>query len=225
MITSDVDEGSFKKSRSLLLAFSSLVLILWYFKAELSTISVLGNSVRFTANIEHVWLLLAMVNAYLLLRFVQHLPDGWQQQGAKVEKYFESMLIHLLRITRARENYQVARADLERTSVNVEISKVKVCPEGQMAYRSYDPQSGTVAGTKGEHEVIFSLPLSWLADGVEFSGTGTTNKVKPGLALILICRVMSFAKGMLLAPWFTEYIFPLLFASVAATVAMSRWLA
>ena len=57
---SDFDDGSFKKSRSFLLVFSSLILVLWYFKAEMASLSILGNTIKFTANTDNIWLVLAV---------------------------------------------------------------------------------------------------------------------------------------------------------------------
>ncbi|WP_421534523.1 hypothetical protein [Pseudomonas marginalis] len=136
---SDFDDGSFKKSRSFLLVFSSLILVLWYFKAEMASLSILGNTIKFTANTDNIWLVLAVAAVYFFFRYVQHLPPEWSKPSEQVNGIFTQTLIALSSRLYRQKNRAVARARLDEDADHSGVVDFKIKPEGRLYFReTYD---------------------------------------------------------------------------------------
>jgi len=219
---SDFDEGSFKKARSFLMVFSTMLLVLWYFKAEMTTLSLLGNSVKFTANTHNLWLVLAAANLYFFCRYIQHLPRDWRKPGKAFDAIFDSTLCRVTQLLYKRRLRAIAWDDFKSDHDIRGIRNFKVKPNGSRHY-SRDSRTGEMF-PRPEMKVEFSLPSTWISsNNSECSSTGAGTLVTPARPVILYARVSSFIKGLLLAPWFTEHLFPMLYAIFAITVGLLTW--
>lgn len=220
----DFDEGSFKKARSFLLVFSSLLLVLWYFKAEMSTLSILGNSIKFTANTHDTWLLLSVANAYFFFRFVQHLPPKWADQGETATKHYERTLIRITQVLYRRANTRSAMEHFDANPEHQTSKDVKIYPTGYMDYQVSQGPTGEMDGDPRSSVVRFTLRCTYKAEnGNLCTVDGYLNRVMPHRLIIHYSRVAGFIKNLFLSPWFTEHIFPMLFALSATGVGLWSW--
>lgn len=221
---SDFDEGSFKKARSFLLVLSSLLLVLWYFDAEMSTLSILGNSIKFTANTHNLWVVLAGANAYFFFRFVQQLPPDWREPGKHIEDIYERVLINTSRLLYRRENIRSAMEHFHSDPEHKTSKNIRVHPEGHMHHHVSRDAAGGLNGNPPLGWVHFTLRCTYLAqNGNICSVDGYHNTVKPHRMVIRYSRFIAFIKGVFLAPWFSENVFPMLYALAAIGVATWQW--
>lgn len=88
----DVD-GDWKKARGFLVTFSAIVLLAWYFSADMSTISILGFSLKTRDNAEHIWAVIALVNTYFIFRYIQKIPVDKKFPDDATRAEFEKTLI------------------------------------------------------------------------------------------------------------------------------------
>ncbi|CAG8865299.1 hypothetical protein PS627_01205 [Pseudomonas fluorescens] len=219
----DFDDGSFKKARSFLLVFSTMLLILWYFKAEMSTLSVLGNSIKFTANAEDLWLVLSVADGYFFCRYIQHLPKDWLKPGERFEDLFESTFCKVTTVLYMGKLKAEAWADFKDDHDVAGVTKFRIQPSGSR-YRSRDTSSGDFMFPTPEMKVDFSLPSTWISSsGGECSSTGFGTIITPHKAVVIYSRAISFTKGLFLTPWFTEHLFPMLYAVCAISVGLWSW--
>lgn len=220
---SDFDEGSFKKARSFLMVFSTMLLVLWYFEAEMSTLSLLGNSIKFTANTHNLWLVLALANLYFFCRYIQHLPEDWRKPGRDFEALFDSTLCRVTQIL-CRRMLRVAAWENFKKDYDVSgVTDFKVKPSGSR-YHARDPRSGHFMFPQAEMKVDFSLPSTWISsNGSPCSSEGFGFVVEPPKVVVYYSRVSSFVKGVVLAPWFTEHLFPMLYAACAIGIGFWSW--
>ena len=220
---SDFDEGSFKKARSFLMVFSTMLLVLWYFKAEMSTLSLLGNSIKFTANTHNLWLVLAVANIYFFCRYIQHLPEDWRKPGKDIDNLYQNTLCGITSILYRKKLYAVAWKDFSKDHDASRASRFKVKYQPYL-YRSREQNTGFFDAPISNREVEFNLPYTWLSDrGGSCESTGINITLKPHSLVVLYARVSSFIKGGVLAPWFTEHLFPMLYAACAIAVGLWSW--
>lgn len=221
---SDFDEGSFKKARSFLLAFSSLLLVLWYFKAEMSTLSILGNSIKFTANTENVWLVLSIVNAYFFFRFIQHLPPKWSDQGETATKLYERNLIRATQALYRSANIRSAMEHFDADPEHRTSKDIKIHPTGYMNYQVSQGPTGAMDGDPKSSVVQFTLRCTYKSEnGYLCTVDGYLNRVEPHRMIILYSRIAGFTQSIFLSPWFTEHVFPMLYALTATAMSVWRW--
>lgn len=220
---SDFDEGSFKKARSFLMVFSTTLLVLWYFKAEMGSLSILGNSIKFTANTRDLWLVLAVANCYFCCRYVQHLPKDWSKPGKDLEALFDSTLCRTTEVLYKRKLHAAAWEDFIKDNDISGVTDFKIKPSGSRYY-ARDESSGYFISPQPEQKVDFRLPSTWTEpNGSQCSSDGFGLVVNPARAVIIYCRVSSFIKGLFLSPWFTEHLFPMIYAACAVLVGLWSW--
>ncbi len=219
---SDFDEGSFKKARSFLMVFSTMLLVLWYFKAEMSTLSLLGNSIKFTANTHNLWLVLAVANIYFFCRYIQHLPEDWRKPGKDFEALFDSTLCRVTQILCLRMLRVAAWENFKKDHDVSGVTDFKVKPSGSRYYSR--ESSGHFMFPRAEMKVDFRLPSTWTSsNGSPCASEGFGFVVEPPKVVVLYARMSSFIKGVVLAPWFTEHLFPMLYAACAIAVGLWSW--
>ena len=219
---SDFDEGSFKKARSFLMVFSTMLLVLWYFEAEMSTLSLLGNSIKFTANTHNLWFVLPAANLYFFCRYIQHLPPGWRKPGKNFEEFFDSTFCGVTKLVYRRKLYAHAWEHF-RTDHSVDgVTKFKVKPSGSRHKERYEAH-GFFPSLRPEMKVDFSLPYTWIEKDRLLSSTGSGTVVTPHRVVVDYSRVSSCIKVVFLAPWFTEHLFPMLYGLCAVGVGFWSW--
>lgn len=219
---SDFDEGSFKKARSFLMVFSTMLLVLWYFEAEMSTLSLLGNSIKFTANTHNLWFVLAAANFYFFCRYIQHLPPDWRKPGKSLEEFFDSTFCKVTKLVYRKELYAHAWEHLISDHPADGVTKFKVKPSGSRHKERFEAE-GFFSSLRTEMKVDFSLPYTWMEKDQLLSTTGIGTTVTPHRVVVGYSRVSSYIKVVFLAPWFTEHLFPMFYALCAVGVAFWNW--
>ncbi len=230
----DVD-SDFKKARAFLVTYSTLAMLLWYFSADLSSISILGNTVRLKENTNNAWLVASLINIYFLLRFIQKVPAGGFSPDDAMRLTADKILIWL---ARRRYNSKVVE--------HVKKSFDRICGErpdraltkigniravGVMSYWRYLEENNKRVVGKGltyrplynRRLVVFSVGFSY---GGEYDkGDASTGdlEVEAGPGVAFLSRIFGFAKAGLLTPWFTDYILPVLYALASIAVSFLAW--
>lgn len=209
---SDFDEGSFKKARSFLMVFSTMLLVLWYFKAEMSTLSLLGNSVKFTANTHNLWLVLAVANLYFFCRYVQHLPNGWDKPTSDFDTLYHATLCRVTKRLYRKQIFAAAWNDFKGDHNVAGVSDFRVKPLGYLL-NARNQVTEEFDFSPKQARVIFQMPTTWVdADAGRCESTGVSTVIAPHTVIVVVSRAISFVKGLYLTPWFTEHLFPMLYA-------------
>ncbi|WP_052739344.1 hypothetical protein [Pseudomonas syringae pv. coryli] len=220
------DEGDFKKARGMLLSFSSLLIALWFFGADLKTVSLLGTKVAFTKNLQHVWLVALVANSYLMLRFYQHAPEVTYVDNTVYRRSFERCLITVMRHIKARAIRKDTSEHMTFLGHEVEGD---VQPE--IVKKGYRMVSNTAEKRRltvgAGHIVTFHVRCSY------------RDKVSPEFRLLpafefsypcpywLVFFATYYARVIanLKTSHGTEYSLPYLWASIALTACAVNWLA
>ncbi|MGX1179952.1 hypothetical protein AB7M31_003020 [Pseudomonas sp. IAP-CY TE4608] len=210
----DVDEGSFKKTRSFLLVFSGLLVAVWYFDAKMESISLLGNAVRFGDNVAHLWVVWTIILLYLFGRYVQHLPENWRVLDGKMCEFYANDLI---RLTYRSNREQV----LVKCREKFEASEYASVPE------RYAPVSeGATVGKVTDFQLFKAIDVSYVRFGYSFRCGMINSPIDDFIDFRVStwvkrrARLSALIKGGLLTPFFTEYIFPICFAFLALLVTL-----
>jgi hypothetical protein len=114
---SGFDEGDFKKARGMLLSFSSILIGLWFFGADLRSVSVFGTTVAFTQNTEHVWLIAMALNGYFLLRFYQQSEAVPYATNSEYRVSFPRFLVSSTRIIHRKALKQMFQEQMSHMSL------------------------------------------------------------------------------------------------------------
>lgn len=210
----DVDEGSFKKTRSFLLFFSGLLVVVWYFDAEMERFSLLGNAVKFGDNVAHLWVVWAIILLYLFGRYVQHLPENWRVLDGRMCEFYANDLV---RLTYRSNREQV----LAKCREKFEASAYAYVPE------SYAPVSkGATIGNVTRFELFKAIDVNRVQFGYSFRCGMIDDPIENFIDFPVStwvkrwARLSALIKGGLLTPFFTEYIFPMCFAFLALLVTL-----
>lgn len=219
------DEGDFKKARGMLLSFSSLLIALWFFGADLKTVSLLGTKVAFTKNLQHVWLVALVANSYLMLRFYQHSPGVKYADNTVYRDSFESCLVFMMRHIKAR----AIREDMaERMTFLGGEVKGNVQPE--IVQESYHMVSNPVEKRRLTvgigHIVLFHARCSYrdkaspefrLSSALEFSYPCPYWLVSFATYYARVIANLKTSHG-------TEYSLPYVWTSIALVICLMKWL-
>jgi hypothetical protein len=221
---SSFDEGDFKKARGMLLSFSSILIALWFFGADLQSVSVFGTTVAFTKNTQHVWLAAMSLNAYFLLRFYQHSPYmPYTNNGIYNNTYRDFLILSMKRMKKAS-----ARADLHKHLSN---QGAQIDPD---LTSEIEQGKHTVVPNSSERRRL----IQGVAHVVSFQVRGTyrdleSSEVKrsPHFSFSYPCPYWLVLMGITQAKihtWvrtshWTEYLMPYFWGGVAIAIAVSRW--
>jgi len=93
-----------------------------------------------------------------------------------------------------------------------------------MDYQVSQGPTGALDGNRKSNVVRFSLRCTYKADnGNLCTVDGYLNRVTPHRLIILYCKIAGFTKSLFLSPWFTEHVFPMLYAIAAVGVSLWQW--
>lgn len=227
-MSSDFDEGSFPKARGWLLAFSTLLIALWFFGADLKSVSVLGTKIEFTRNTDHVWLIALAINAYLLLRFYQHQPDisysGWKQY----KKYYASFMMGFMLWLNERsiKNEVFKRSGVNKASgLGREIVKYEIETSELKRFTEPSEKRRHIRGMK-EVVVVHGYCVEAQGAGERHSPTISyqVDRVCP-YWLICLCVWLSRIQLWVRTSYATEHLLPYVWGAFAAVVCVIRWYA
>lgn len=226
----ETDAPDVNKARGFLIGYSVLVLLLWFFGANLTEFKLLGNEIKMHQNAQHVWFVLGFINVYLWFRFLQRLPDRALMFDEKMHFILDTMLVSLCKITHRRAAYAFVNerlagwsacktpklAKLEiygsldyRDHLQSEEGKGDFAPDGPWSYRY--PNRAKVRFSFRTHTVS-----STIIGGESYEAT-------PGRSVYSLAILFAFIKGAFVHSWFTDNVLPLLIAVLSIAVAFHRW--
>ncbi|MEM4005848.1 MAG: hypothetical protein QXM43_09515 [Desulfurococcaceae archaeon] len=230
----DID-SDWKKARAFLVAYSTVVLLAWYFSADLNTISMMGVSIQIKANAHNVWLVIAAINLYFMIRYVQKLPNEYRAPSESMIKAFEAELI--------KNTFQHNENKIRNQIINNENSKdirdfplkkiIEIFPDGEMRYRlqrqdaddAYEALSPATLRKSMKNRISYGLHYSYESTGGDrITASGQGQDIDPTFGTTVRSLIVGYTKGALFTPWFTDSILPLLFGYSAYSVSLFSWL-
>lgn len=229
------DEGDFKKARGFLLSYSAIVLALWFFGAKLTAFKLMGTEIQLEHRTTSVWLVLACLNVYFWLRFLQHIPSGAFRFDAPMHDLYDRALV-----TAAiwRKHFElresVKRTLLEKHGPNEQAKFVRgyaqvTCYDKMEQDRREHPEAEYELyqyGREVRTEMHVSAYYLYTDNGgtwVPFGDHVRLGAYVPSKALTWTVKTYVVGKGALLTPWFTNNIFPLLIGGVSTGIAVWNW--
>ncbi len=227
MSIDDVD-GDFKKARAFLLAYSTLILLLWYFSVDLRAFSFLGVPIGIRDNIKNVHLVAAIGNGYFLLRFFQKAPKGSFKLNDEMITVFENALksvVPYAYIFKLR-SWMLPDEDARKIDIQFRTLQKKVTMGHQLSRDRTSILGYLYYGNSNlaqRVELSIDLAFVYLKGGKQHIGRVTDKRIIPAYALVFICQIYAYIKGSLTTSWFTDNILPILYASAAIGVFLNAW--
>jgi hypothetical protein len=226
----DTDSPDFNKARGFLIGYSLIVALLWFFGADLTQFKLMGNEIYLKENIRHVWLVIALINFYLWIRFLQRLPKRGLRFDEDMHLALDVALIKICRFFYKRRAFKyVAAKALE----DGEGTLVKLRMSGVLSYRDeLEHERGRDHGPTGPWDyfypyrakVWFSLVKVYHKDGKEITSHGGNGyEAIPSVSLYRAAVAYAFLKGVVGLTWFTDNIWPLLFGCLSTGIAVCKW--
>lgn len=225
---SDIDEPSFPKARSLLLAYSGVVLALWFFGAKLEQFQLMGTAIQLNERVDQAWLILALLNLYLLVRYCQRLERFALRFDAPMNELYDTGLkrtaIALRQLAMKRDMrkrfkekpsgptaHKFARARARLTCYSKIEAENERHPEGadiRYVSRSY------------RTEMALLYEYSLVGDDQEnyFNQSRQFETYIPSFFTNLLIKAFVTVQGAFVTPWFTDFVAPLIFG-VGSTLA------
>lgn len=223
----DVD-SDFKKARAFLLAYSTLILLLWYFSVDLRVFSFLGVPIGIRDNIKNVHLVAAIGNAYFLLRYFQKAPKGSFKLSDEMIVVFEDTLKVLVPYAYISSLNSSMRSVVDSKDARIEYRTLE--KKVTMGHQLSKDQTSIInfwhwgnAELARRVEVSIDLGFMYVKDGHTHIGRVVDKRIIPAYALVLICQIYAFVKGSLTTSWFTDYILPVVYALAAIGVFVNTW--
>jgi hypothetical protein len=229
----EVDSPDYNKARGFLIGFSLLVLLLWFFGVDIAQLKVMGSQLELHRNSEYVWLVVALINVYLFLRFFQRLPERALKPDADMHKLVDECLISICGRLYKHDAIRFAQKEMEEDEgVPVRILKLRMA--GLLTYhQEIEMAQSDQYGAK--HPWNYSYPeraeASYFLTKVYMRGDQRTTssggrryEVTPHRFIYIMIFLYAFIKGMAGKPWFTDNVIPLLLGAISVSVALSQWI-
>lgn len=211
----DIDVGDFNKSRGILIAWSCLVLTLWFFEADLTSFKLLGNEISLKRNHEHVWLLMAFINLYLLMRYAQRLPKGFYKFSDQMDGLYNNLL--------CRYGLGVGRRNLKRQpkayGEHVEYLESKAV----MAYMEKSDAPSYLSRKDRTRTQILHHYKTKDSKGNIAQQWRVGAWVVPRKAEAYCMKAVAVLLGAFTVPWFTDLFAPLILGMASTLTAIFVW--
>ena len=227
MSIDDVD-SDFKKARAFLLAYSTLILLLWYFSVDLRAFSFLGVPIGIKDNIKNVYLVAAIGNAYFLLRYFQKAPKGSFKLSDEMIVVFEDTLKALVPYAYISRLNSLMRSVVDSKDARIEYRTLE--KKVTMGHQLSKDRTSIInfwywgnADLARRVEVSIDIGFMYAKDGHKQVGRVEDERIIPAYTLVLICQAYAFVKGSLTTSWFTDYILPVIYALAAIGVFLNAW--
>ncbi|MBD8604722.1 hypothetical protein IFT80_18960 [Pseudomonas sp. CFBP 8771] len=227
---SDLDESSFPKARSLLLAYSGVVLALWFFGAKLEQFQLMGTAIQLNERVDQAWLILALLNLYLLVRYCQRLERFALHFDEPMNDLYD---IRLKRTAIALRQFAMKK-DMRR--------RFTAKPDGPTAHKFAWGKAWLTCYSKIEAEnerhpegvdIRFvsrsyrtEMKLSYEYRLVGGNEENYSNKIRqfetyiPSFFTNLLIKALVIVKGAFVTPWFTDFVAPLIFGAGSTLAAV-----
>jgi hypothetical protein len=232
----ETDTPDFNKARGYLISASTVVLLLWYFGADLSTFKLLGNEIRLKENVQNVWMVLAGINAYLWLRLYQRTPEGSFRFDLAMHDLYEKTLIGVVtRLDKKHMRSHVLEL-IEKTpgTVDGEFKLMSFKPKGKMTHYERTPPKGAEPPDKlamvrkldstTRNEIRYAFYIHYTVGGNEHHQSGgQAFKTTPSRLVAKLVKWYVFARGAIVSPWFFDHVTPFVLGGISIFVALFNW--
>lgn len=232
----ETDTPDFNKARGYLLGFSTVVLLLWYFGADLSAFKLLGNEIKLKENVKNVWLVLAGINFYLWLRLYQRTPAGSFRFDLPMHDLYEKTLIKVVRrLSRRKMHAHVLEAiGTAPETVAGEVVIKRITSTGRMAYyynlttsqQESDDRLYKIRDFPHAHrnEVVFTCTVNYnVGSSNQTQRGGNAFVTLPPLWVTTLVKWYVFVRGALVSPWFFDHVTPFVLGVASIGVALFSW--
>lgn len=235
----DIDSPDFGKARGLLIGFSSIALILWFYGVDLTTIKFLGLEIVPKRNSSHSWGLIAVVNLYLAFRFYQRIPNNTRRFDERMDEIYDEALgwvaLVLYRLELKREGRRLLSETYPDVKFeNIETQSLEYTISCHDKLVEAETRSGPEDHIPSIYEVDREYRTSVIVTGF-FVGHRQPNldictryaHLKKTMPAIITwgCKAFAVVRGMCVTPWFTDNWLPLALGGFAVVVAVYRWIA
>lgn len=223
----DTDSPDFNKARGFLIGYSVAVTLLWFFGADLTQFKLMGNEISLRQNIQHVWLVIAVINVYLWFRFFQRLPKRGLRFDDKMHEILDETLINMCRAFHKRRAFNHAAAD----GNDAKLISLKM--SGSLSYRDdLEQEQGREFGPTGpwDYSYPYRAKVWFRLTKIYEGGTqpiisegGNGYEAIPSKTLYRAAVAYAFAKGVVGLSWFTDNIWPLMLGCFSISAALYKW--
>lgn len=228
------DGGDFKKARGFLLTYSTVLIALWFFGANLTTFKLMGTEIHFEQRTNSIWLALGCLNAYFWFRFVQHIPTGGFRFDKAMNRLYDRALIKAAICRKYSElKRSVKRIQAESYGPNDELKfnrgyayltyperlkqERREQPEAEIDLYDFSREKRTEINVSGHYYYIKKGQAAPIGDYVRL---GIYAPSKP---LTWTVKAYVLVKGAFITPWFTDHIAPLLIGGLSTFFALWKW--
>ncbi|WP_053180860.1 hypothetical protein [Pseudomonas kilonensis] len=227
----DTDSPDFNKARGFLIGYSLIVVLLWFFGADLTQFKLMGNEIYLKENIRHVWLVIALINIYLCFRFYQRLPKRGLRFDENMHEVLDRVLVSVCRFAYKGRAFKHA-ASLTEKEEDGKLVELKM--HGYLTYRDdlereggrdeFSPTGPWDYSYPNRVKITFGLSAEFLKDGMNIKSSGGRGyDVTPSRILYMFSIVYAFLKGAMGLSWFTDNVWPLLFGCLSTGGAVYKW--
>ncbi|WP_143520571.1 hypothetical protein [Pseudomonas fluorescens] len=244
--SSRIDHGigdDINKPRGLLVAYSTLLLLLWYFSADLKSLSFLGNAINLRANTNNIWLISFIANCYLIIRFYSNIPKGSFRFDAGMHEIYDSTLISFVKFFYHSRFYDEFHRWQQKTYKFESSSRFyeKIKLSGDIpCHKNLDLENTKNKDINRKIHELDHKERNTVSIHMTYGGIETTEKTTVKLAPwpnhtqlkdftppAWFCRlvlIFTLVRGFFVRPWFTDLLFPLAIGSLSAAVAFGMWI-
>ncbi|MBI6947319.1 hypothetical protein [Pseudomonas koreensis] len=227
----DTDSPDFNKARGFLIGYSLVVALLWFFGADLTQFKLMGNEIYLKENIRHVWIVIAAINFYLLLRFYQRLSHRSLRFDEHMHATLDRVLLKVCKFSYRSKAFKYAASIVEKQDDG---KLIKLNMNGYLNYRDhleremgrdeYSPTGPWDYSYPNRVKITFILGGEFIKEGaiIKSSG-GMSYDATPNRTLYAFSIVYAFLKGAMGLAWFTDNIWPLMFGSLSTGIAVYKW--
>lgn len=232
----EMDTPDFNKARGYLIGFSTLVLLLWYFGADLSTFKLLGNEISLKENVQNVWMVLAGINAYLWLRLYQRTPEGSFRFDLAMHDLYDKTLIEVMKRVDKKKmlSHVLEQVNDSPETIPGEVKLHLYTAKGKMTHYERTPPKGTDTPDKlalvrkldraTRNEIRYWFYIHYTVRGNDHHlNAGQTLKTTPSRLVAKLVKWYVFARGAIVSPWFFDHVTPFVLGGMSICVALFNW--
>lgn len=232
----ETDTPDFNKARGYLIGFSAVVLLLWYFGADLSTFKLLGNEIRLKENVQNVWMVLAGINTYLWLRLYQRTPEGSFRFDLSMHNLYEKTLIAVVKRLRRQQmrNHVLELVEQPPGTVDGEFKLISFNPKGRMTHHDRAPPKGIESPDKltmlrklhstVRNEIRYSFYIHYrVGESEHHLSGGQVFTTIPSQLVATLVKWYVFVRGAIVSPWFFDHVTPFVLGGMSICVALFNW--
>ncbi|XVO85977.1 hypothetical protein ACQ9Y2_19750 [Pseudomonas palleroniana] len=223
----DTDSPDFNKARGFLIGYSVAVTLLWFFGANLNQFKLMGNEISLRQNIQHVWIVIAIINVYLWFRFFQRLPKRALRFDDKMHEILDETLISMCHAFHKRRAFKCADDN------DNEAKLISLKMWGSLPYRDdLEQEQGREFGPTGPWDYSYPYRAKvWFRLTKTYDGSnqpmiaegGNGYEATPSKTLYRAAVTYAFVKGAVRLSWFTDNIWPLLLGCFSISMALYKW--